>query len=83
MPKISEKKMKTCFTPKSLNSKKIDSMKNKGYYYFKDQIDNGKREICFSKKEYNKDEVDPYTTDHYVLGFRKLGVQVIGIGKIK
>jgi hypothetical protein len=41
--------------PKSLNNKKIDNLKSKGYHYFKDQISNGKREICFSKKKYNKD----------------------------
>ena len=51
--------------------------------YFKDQIFRNKREICYSNKRFSKSEVDPYTTDLTILGFRKLGLRVIGIGKVK
>ena len=58
------------------------SSKNKNVY-FKDEMVRGKRNLCFRAKPYDKDEVNPYTTNLATIGLRKLNIRVIGIGKLK
>lgn len=63
-----------------LRIEKISSNKN---VYFKDEISNGKRKLCFRGKPYDKDLVNPYSTNPTTIGLRKLGNQVLGIGVLK
>ena len=79
-----------CKSFEKLNNSELDKIKaniSKGStnknVYFKDQIWKGKREICFRANPYDRDEVNAYTTNLTTIGFRKLGLRVIGVGKLR
>lgn len=85
-----KKSYHVCKAFDSLNDSILDKVKSdvnkktgSNIVYFKDQVFKNKREVCFSNKPFSKSEVDAYTTDLSIIGFRKLGLKVIGIGRLK
>ena len=62
---------------------RIQKSSGKKEVYFRDQIAGNKREFCFRAEPFDRDEVNPYTTNIGTIGLRKLGIRTIGIGKLR
>ena len=62
---------------------RVQKSSGKKEVYFRDQIAENKRELCFRAEPFDRDEVNPYTTNLTTLGLRKLGIRTIGVGKLK
>ena len=62
---------------------RIQKSSGKKEVYFRDQIAGNKRELCFRAEPFDRDDVNPYTTNLTTIGLRKLGIRTIGIGKLK
>lgn len=88
MPKKQE--LVICKNFEELNNESLSKIKSqiqshskRKNVYFKDHLIDNKREVCFRSIPYSKSEVDPFTTEPTIIGFRKLGIKTIGIGKLK
>ena len=61
----------------------VQKSSGKKEVYFRDQITGNKRELCFRAEPFDRDEVNPYTTNLGTIGLRKLGIRTIGVGKLR
>ena len=62
---------------------RIQKSSGKKGIYFSDNIAGNERTLCFRAEPFDRDEVNPYTTNLTTIGLRKLGIRTIGIGKLK